>query len=160
MNFSEVMIILEEDAESMATTFDVYKDKTGVTFVRFNNKVMTLVDFVKKASGRDPEAVQVLSKLKQHPKFKQAGDLKKFLTEYLKDDDGKLDLYIGKSITRYDDNEIRKNADGIEAAKPNPPKYFNPRNVKPLPSRAATPSSRPSTQSSSGYTTKRIVTAN
>lgn len=37
----------------MATTFDVYR-KGDKTLVRFNNKEMTLAEFVQKAANRDP----------------------------------------------------------------------------------------------------------
>lgn len=87
----------------MATTFDVYR-KGDKTLVRFNNKEMTLAEFVQKAANRDPEAIEVLTKLKQHPKFKQTGNLQTFLTQYLKDDDRRLDLVIKKKLTQYDND--------------------------------------------------------
>lgn len=116
----------------MATTFDVYR-KGDKTLVRFNNKEMTLAEFVQKAANRDPEAIEVLTKLKQHPKFKQTGNLQTFLTQYLKDDDRRLDLVIKKKLTQYDNDEISRNSgDKQEVTKP--PRYINPRDMKPLPS--------------------------
>ena len=73
MNFLDVFMLLEEDAESMATTFDVYQ-KGSETFVRFNNKEMTLREFAEKIANKNPEAVRILSALKAHPKFKKAGN--------------------------------------------------------------------------------------
>lgn len=108
MNFKDVKMLLEEGAESIATTFDTY-EKNGKYFVRFNNKTMDLETFVKKAKKGDPEANDVLAKLKQHPDYSKAGNLYSFITKLLKDDDGRLDLVIKKGITQYDNNEIDKN---------------------------------------------------
>lgn len=109
-------MLLEEGAEDVATTFDVYKDGNSIT-VRFNNREMSLADFVKKAKNGNPEAINILSKLKKHPKFSQAGDLFTFLTKYLKDDDGKLDLIIKKGLTQYDNAEIARNTMGYRPIK-------------------------------------------
>lgn len=118
----------------MATTFDVYK-KGNKILVKFDNKEMTLADFVQKAANKDPEAIEVLSKLKQHPKFKQAGSLQTFLTQYLKDDDKRLDLIIKNKITQYDDEEIARNSGDNKTNEPaKKQSYIPPRNIKPLPS--------------------------
>lgn len=109
MNFNEITVLLEEGASDIATTFDVYK-KGNSTMVKFNNKEMPLEDFGKEVKNKNPEALEILLKLKEHPKFKEAGNLYTFLTQYLKDDDHRLDLVIKKNLIQYDNDEIKRNS--------------------------------------------------
>lgn len=110
MNFIDAFMLLEEEAKDMATTFDVYKGGVSDATVRFNNKEMSLRQFVELAKKNNPEAVEILAKLKSHPKFKEAGNLYEFLTKYLKDNDGRLDLVLRKGLTQYDNDEISRNS--------------------------------------------------